>query len=161
MCRWTLGTVEHRCGVLLDPNSGVVGRIRGREFHLSSDPLEIETFFFFSNVSKHYFMRYAGSLDVRCVRTCVCNQAAVTAAEELHARTKGTQLQLPTLRSALWHAFQQHTRGTRPVRPNHRPALLRVRDPKPVPRPPGTTGGPGSPLSDIRLISLEGKGPRT
>ena len=86
MCRWTLGTVEHRCGVLLDPNSGVVGRIRGREFHLSSDPPEIETFFFFSNVSKHYFMRYAGSLDVRCVRTCVCNPAAVTAAEELHAR---------------------------------------------------------------------------
>ena len=31
-------------------------------------------------------MRYAGSLDVRCVRTCVCNPAAVTAAEELHAR---------------------------------------------------------------------------
>ena len=31
-------------------------------------------------------MRYTGSLDVRCVRTCVCNPAAVTAAEELHAR---------------------------------------------------------------------------
>ena len=44
------GAVEHRCGVLLDPNSGVVGRIRGREFHLSSDPPEIVTsFFFFSN----------------------------------------------------------------------------------------------------------------
>ena len=28
-------------------------------------------------------------LDVRCVRTCVCNPAAVTAAEELHARSKG------------------------------------------------------------------------
>ena len=89
MCRWTLGTVERRCGVLLDPNSGVVGRIRGREFHLSSDPPEIETFFFFSNVSKHYFMRYAGSLDVRCVRTCVCNPAAVKVVEELHARSKG------------------------------------------------------------------------
>jgi hypothetical protein len=33
--------------------------------------------------------RYAGSLDVRCVRTCVCNPAAVKAAEELHARSKG------------------------------------------------------------------------
>jgi hypothetical protein len=41
------GAVEHRCGVLLDPNSGVVGRIRGREFHLSSDPPEIETSFSF------------------------------------------------------------------------------------------------------------------
>ena len=29
MCRWTLGTVERRCGVLLDPNSGVVDRGRG------------------------------------------------------------------------------------------------------------------------------------
>ena len=33
--------------------------------------------------------RYAGSLDVRCVRTCVCNPAALKAAEELHARSKG------------------------------------------------------------------------
>jgi hypothetical protein len=33
--------------------------------------------------------RYAGSLDVRCVRTCVCNPAAVKGAEELHARSKG------------------------------------------------------------------------
>jgi hypothetical protein len=33
--------------------------------------------------------RYAGSLDVRCVRTRVCNPAAVKAAEELHARSKG------------------------------------------------------------------------
>jgi hypothetical protein len=43
----------------------------------------------------------------------------------------------PTLRLALKHAFQQHTRGTRPlpVRPNQRPALSRVRDPKPIPRP--------------------------
>jgi hypothetical protein len=34
----------------------------------------------------------------------------------------------PTLRSALWHAFQQHTRGTRPlpVRPNHRPRSFEV-----------------------------------
>jgi hypothetical protein len=48
-----------------------------------------------------------------------------------------------------------------PVRTNHRPALSRVRDPKPIPSPPGTTGGPGSSLSDIRRISLEGKGPRT
>ena len=50
-----------------------------------------------------------------------------------------------------------NTRGTRPlpVRPNHRLALLRVRDPKPIPRPPGTTGGPGSSLSDIRRRSPE------
>ena len=34
-------------------------------------------------------MRYTGSLDVRCVRTCVCNPAALKAAEELHARSKG------------------------------------------------------------------------
>ena len=32
---------------------------------------------------------------------------------------------LSTFRLALWHAFQQHTRGTKPlpVRPKHRPAL--------------------------------------
>jgi hypothetical protein len=91
MCRWTLGTVERRCGVLLDPNSGVVDQIPGssRWFLFKPLPSEIATFFFFSNVSKHYFMRYAGSIDVRCVRTCVCNPAAVTAAEELHARSKG------------------------------------------------------------------------
>ena len=55
-----------------------------------------------------------------------------------------------------------NTRGTKPlpVRPNHRPALLRVRDPKPIHSLPGTTGGPGSSLSDIRRISLQGKGPR-
>ena len=64
----------------------------------------------------------------------------------------GGEYYTPTLRSALWHAFQQHTRGTKPlpVRPNHRPALSRVRDPKPIPSPPGTTGGPGSSLSDVR-----------
>ena len=45
----------------------------------------------------------------------------------------------------------------RPVRPNHRPALSRVRSQAPS---PGTTGGPGS-LADIRRISLEGKGRRT
>ncbi len=33
--------------------------------------------------------RYAGSLDVRCVRTRVCNPVAVEASEELHARSKG------------------------------------------------------------------------
>ena len=33
--------------------------------------------------------RYAGSLDVRCVRTWVCNPAAVQPVEELHARSKG------------------------------------------------------------------------
>ena len=87
MCRWALGTVERRCGVLLDPNSGVVDQIPGRGFYLSRYTPEIATFFFFSNASKQYFMRYAGSLDVRCVRTCVCNPAAVTAAEELHARS--------------------------------------------------------------------------
>jgi hypothetical protein len=32
MCRWTLGTVERRCGVLLDPNSGVVDQIPGSWF---------------------------------------------------------------------------------------------------------------------------------
>jgi hypothetical protein len=43
----------------------------------------------------------------------------------------GGEYYTPTLRSALWHAFQLHTRGTKPlpVRPNHRPALSRVRDP--------------------------------
>jgi len=43
----------------------------------------------------------------------------------------------PTLRLAVWHAFRQHTRGPRPspVRPNHRPALSRVRDPTPIPWP--------------------------
>ena len=48
-----------------------------------------------------------------------------------------------TLRSALWHAFQRHTRGikTLPVHPNHRPALSRVRDPKLIHSLPGTTGG--------------------
>ena len=39
-----------------------------------------------------------------------------------------------------------------PVCPNHRPALSRVRDPKPIHSPPGTTGGPGSSPSDIRRI---------
>jgi hypothetical protein len=41
----------------------------------------------------------------------------------------------PALLLALWHAFRQRTRGTRPspVRHNHRPALSRVRDPKPIP----------------------------
>jgi len=39
--------------------------------------------------------------------------------------------------------------------------LSRVRDPKPIPSPPGTTGWLGSSLPDIRRISLEGKGPRT
>jgi hypothetical protein len=32
MCRWTLGTVERRCGVLLDPSSGVVDQIPGSWF---------------------------------------------------------------------------------------------------------------------------------
>ena len=75
----------------------------------------------------------------------------------------GGEYYTPTLRLALWHAFRQHTRGPRPspVRPNHQPALSRVRDPKPIPWPPGTTGGPGSSLSDIRRVSLEGKGRRT
>ena len=39
--------------------------------------------------------RYAGSLDVRCVRTCVCNPAALKAAEELHARSKGYSTSVP------------------------------------------------------------------
>jgi hypothetical protein len=71
----------------------------------------------------------------------------------------GGEYYTPTLRSAFWHAFQQHTRGTKPlpVRPNHRPALSRVLDPKPIHGPPGTTGGPGSSPSDIRRISLEGR----
>jgi hypothetical protein len=43
--------------------------------------------------------RYAGSLDVRCVRTCVCNAAAVQAAEELHARSKGYLTSVVTLAS--------------------------------------------------------------
>ena len=66
----------------------------------------------------------------------------------------------PHSRLALWHAFRQHTRGPRPspVRPNHRPALSRFRDPKPIPWSPGTTGGPGTTLSDIRRIYLLGKG---
>ena len=74
----------------------------------------------------------------------------------------GGEYYTPTLRLVLWHAFQQHTRGTRPspVRPNHPPARSRVQDPKLIPRPPGTTGGPGSSLSDICRISLQGKGPR-
>jgi hypothetical protein len=52
-------------------------------------------------------------------------------------------LYTPTLRSTVWHAFQQHTRGTKPlpVCPNHRPALSRVRDPKPIHSVLGTTGG--------------------
>jgi len=47
----------------------------------------------------------------------------------------GGEYYTPTLRWALWHAFRQHTRGPRPspVRPNHRPALSRVRDLKPIP----------------------------
>ena len=47
----------------------------------------------------------------------------------------GGEYYTPTLRLALWHAFRQHTRGPRPspVRPNHRPALSRVRDLKPIP----------------------------
>jgi len=52
-----------------------------------------------------------------------------------HSRPSiGGEYYTPTLRSALWHAFQQHTKGTKPlpVRPNHRPALSRVRDPKPI-----------------------------
>ena len=70
MCRWTLGTVERRCGVLLDPNSGVVDQIRGRGFYLSRDPSAIATFLSsLKCTSKPDFMRYAGSLDVRCVRT--------------------------------------------------------------------------------------------
>jgi len=44
---------------------------------------------------------------------------------------------------------------------NYRTAISRVRDPKPIPWPPGTTSGPGSSLSDIRRVSLEGKGRRT
>ena len=46
MCRWALGTVDRRFGVLLDPNSGVV------KIHLSSEPPEIETFFFPSQMYK-------------------------------------------------------------------------------------------------------------
>ena len=46
-----------------------------------------------------YVWRYAGSLDVGCVRTCVCNAAAVQAAEELHARSKGYLTWVVTLAS--------------------------------------------------------------
>jgi hypothetical protein len=41
--------------------------------------------------------------------------------------------------------------------PNHRSALSRFRDPKPITWPPGTKGGPRSSLSDIRCFPLEGK----
>ena len=53
-------------------------------------------------------MRYTGSLDVRCVRTCVCNPAAVTAAEELHARKIRTCVCNP---AALKAAEELHARS--------------------------------------------------
>ncbi len=59
-------TIKRNTVAVVTDGSAVLGRIRGREFHLSSDPPEIETFFFFSNVSKHYFMRYAGSPTTNC-----------------------------------------------------------------------------------------------
>ena len=78
-------------------------------FHLSRDPPEIETFLFaLISCNIPYFMRHAGSLDVRCVRTCVCNPAAVTAAEELHARKIRTCVCNP---AALKAAEELHARS--------------------------------------------------
>jgi len=73
----------------------------------------------------------------------------------------GGEYYTPTPRSALWHAFQQHTRGTKPlpVRPNHRTALSRVRDPKPIPSPPGTTRAGIIPLRySPDLLQVGGQG---
>jgi hypothetical protein len=75
-------------------------------FHLRRDPPEIETFLFaLISCNIPYFMRHVGSLDVRCVRTCVCNPAALKAAEDVHARSKGYSTSVVMSRSTKFRTY--------------------------------------------------------
>jgi hypothetical protein len=85
MCRWTLGPIEHRCRVT------VLVKPLTRKFFLGPDSGIATSYFFFSHVQVNVNVHVE---ICRIARRPMCAYmsvypAAVKAAEELHARSKG------------------------------------------------------------------------